>query len=496
MPGTLRRLFHFAGLAMAASASADAAIHVVTPTSNLQSVINAAASGDEIRFEPGLYRTGCLDIFKRLTLTARVPHSAILQGSANAPLSANAGDAAAAACGFNLARRTADGTRIEGLQFQYFRHAIYGKGLANLVIVNNRFVSNFGNGVALRDTADIEIARNAFLDPYLPNDTPGTVEPYWVNPVGVTDAQMDYGVSIYGSLRPRVHHNYFFGVFNQALSFKIANRDAYAGYNTFEGYSLTALFFGQEPSIDATYPEFGLSGWDGGRIVAEGNVFRAVRAEHPGTHALVEYRGRSPLRIRYVNGDVTVRNNIVESGILGFTIECNGSQCPMGTIDVTNNLIVGRVITGDNVAHDIGVCGIDVQPQTTAQVRVFQNTIAWHRFGVCAEGGVLRVQNTEFHRNRERDVRATPDVIDYNNQYTAAGPVLGAHSTNVDPRFYAAPDLRIRTAAVRLTPNRSFSRPFYLTPQSPGATSGSQGLFKGAYPLITTMLFEDNFEVP
>jgi hypothetical protein len=46
---------------------------------------------------------------------------------------------------------------------------------------------------------------------------------------------MDYGVADYGSVAPRVHHNYFRDIFNQTMSFKEDNRDPYAGYNIFEG---------------------------------------------------------------------------------------------------------------------------------------------------------------------------------------------------------------------------------------------------------------------
>jgi hypothetical protein len=475
---------------------ADAAVFQVQPGANLQAVVNSAASGDTVRFAPGVYHTQCIDVFKRLTLVAEQPHTAILQGHVTAPTKANEeGQERPAACGFNVGRRSSDGTRIEGLEFRYFDNAIYVRGMAGLRVIGNRFVSNYGDGIAIRDTDDAQIHGNVFLDPYLPLDEVATLEPLWAGGSGGvyrSDAQMDYGISIYGSLRPRVHHNYFFGVFNQTLSFKNSNRDAYVGYNTFEGYNLTALFFGQEPGSTDSYPEFGLSGWEGGQIVAEKNVFRAVYGLHPGTGTLAVYRANSPIRVRYVDGNVSLRDNVVEIGGFGITVECGLSGCPLGTIELKNNLLAGRGITSDGVVHDIGRCGVQVDAGTTAQVSMFQNTLVHFRTALCAEGGVLDVANTEFFHSLIRAVSGTPASIDYGNHYDS-GPVMGPHSTGLAPNFAGVPDFRVRDAMPTLTPNRGFTEAFHLTTQSPGLYSGRGGTFKGAFPL-TAEMFEDGFE--
>lgn len=475
-------------------AGAGAATITVTPASNLRTVVANAAAGDTLSFAPGDYRvTACIDVTKRLAFVAQTPGTVQLLGSAAAPRSANAGEASATTCALNVYGRGADGLRVEGLTFAYFRIALYIRGVANLTIARDRFVSNFGDGVVLRDTADAEVRENAFLDPYLVDDPPGSVEPWYVEPVGVADAQMDYGISIYGSFRPRVHHNYFFGVFNQALSFKIANRDAYAGYNTFEGFNLTALFFGQEPTIADTFPVFGGSGVDGGRMVAEGNVFRPVRALHPGTHAYAAYRARTPLRVHHVDGTVILRDNVVEASVSGIEIECTSAGCPHGSIELRHNLVQSRVITPDGVTHDIGPCAVQVQAGTPAAVLIDQNTLAWSRYGLCADGGTLDVANVEFFHNLQNDVRGTPAHIDYDNHFRA-GPVLGSHSTLLDPRFAGVPNLQLRTAAETYLPNRTATNAYFLTPTSPGLHSGRNGNYRGAFGLAGDTVFGTGFE--
>ncbi len=69
---------------------------------------------------------------------------------------------------------------------------------------------------------------------------------------------MDYGVTVYGSVAPRVHHNYYRGIFNQTMSLKEGKRDPYAGYNIFEGFNLPALCLGQNVPDNGPYDYAGL----------------------------------------------------------------------------------------------------------------------------------------------------------------------------------------------------------------------------------------------
>jgi hypothetical protein len=267
---------------------------------------------------------------------------------------------------------------------------------------------------------------NEILDPYLAQDTPGTV----TSPPGIADSQADYGVVVYGSLQPRVEHNYFHGVFNQTLSFKEGDWDAYAGYNTFEGSTLTALFFGQNIPHNGPYSFTKLPvDNERGSLVGEYNVFREVYGVRNGAN--VVYYLRSPIRVWHVNGDATLRGNVIEQAQQGVLLECrSGSQagCDAGTTHVTGNTIAGQV-------RDLS--GTVRQVNTSAGVLVFTGlkaatTIDGNAFasvptpvGIFSDG-VSGTPSYTYTANREFSVTPAGANIDLRAATTATDPDLSS----------------------------------------------------------------------
>jgi len=251
---------------------------------------------------------------------------------------------------------------------------------------------------------------NELLDPYLAQDAPATV----TSPPGVTDAQSDYGVVVYGSLQPRVEHNYFFGVFNEAVSFKEGDWDAYAGYNTFEGSALTALFFGQNLPHNGPYSFTKLPvDNERGSLVAEYNVFREVYGTRNG--ASVVYYLRSPIRVWHVDGATTIRGNVIEQAQQGVLLECrSGSQagCDTGTTLLTGNTIAGQV-------RDLS--GTVRQVNTTAGVLVFTGLKA----ATTIDGNVFAMVPKTVGTFTD-GVSGTPTYT-YTNNTEFASPPVGAN---------------------------------------------------------------------
>ena len=331
----------------------------------LSAVVSHASAGDTIELADGVYNGASVTLNRAVRLRAAHQFGAVLVGGPT-PQYANdtgVGDHTGTAISVR-----ASGAVVEGLELRYYDVGIDLDGVANVAIQGNRLVSMYEAGVQVWDTRAAEIRCNEILDPYLAQDVPATV----TSGPGVSDAQDDYGVAVYGSLQPRVEHNYFHGVFNQTLSFKEGNRDAYAGYNTFEGSALTALFFGQNIPHNGPYSFAGLPvDEDRGNIVAEYNVFREVYGIRDG--AKVVYYMRSPIRVWHVDGNTTVRGNVIEQAEQGVMLECrSGSQagCNAGTTRVTGNTIGGRVRdlggTIRQVNTTAGTASLDLRPATPA----------------------------------------------------------------------------------------------------------------------------------
>jgi hypothetical protein len=325
--------------------------------STLSSVVAQASAGDTIELADGIYDRASVTLTKAVRLRAAHQFGAVLVGG---PTPRYANDTSGGSHTGTAISVRASGAVVEGLELRYYDVGIDLDGVANVAVQGNRLVSMYDAGVQVWDTRAAEVRCNEILDPYLAQDAPATV----TSGPGVSDAQGDYGVAVYGSLAPRIEHNYFHGVFNQTLSFKEGNRDAYAGYNTFEGSALTALFLGQNIPHNGPYSFTGLPvDEDRGSIVAEYNVFREVYGIRGG--AKVVYYMRSPIRVWHVDGATTLRGNVIEQAEQGIMLECrSGSQagCNAGTTRLTANTIGGRV-------RDLG--GTIRQVNTTAGALVY-----------------------------------------------------------------------------------------------------------------------------
>ena len=328
----------------------------VGPGDPLQSAVDAASAGDTIELADGTYSRARVNITKAVRLRAAHPFGAVLVGNGT-PRSAN--DTAVGTPTATAVSIRADGAMVEGLEFRYYNVAIAVDDSSNTLVQGNRIVSSYAVGVQLWDTRDSEVRCNELLDPYLADDPVASLTSQ-----SISDAQMDYGVNAYGSIAMRVEHNYFHGVFNQALSFKEGNLDAYAGYNTFDGFNLTALFFGQNIPHNGPYEHTGLPiGPDRGTLVAEYNVFRAAYGIRAG--AKVVYFARSPIRVWHVDATTILRGNVVDSAQQGFLLECRAGDsagCADGTILLQDNTVAGGV---RNLA------GAMTNVNTTAGVLVF-----------------------------------------------------------------------------------------------------------------------------
>jgi hypothetical protein len=307
----------------------------------LQAAVAAATPGDTVLLVDGVYPRASVVLTKPIRLAAAHRYGAVFVGG---PTPRFANDVGLGGHVTTAVAVRASGVAIEGIEFRYYEAAVDVSDVADTLVQFNRIVSTYHAGVQIWDTRNTEVRCNEILDPYLTLDVPATA----TSPPGVVDAQQDYGVMVYGSLQPRVEHNYFFGVFNQTLSFKEGNWDAYAGYNTFEGSALTALFLGQNVPHSGRYVFTGLPiDSERGAIVAEFNVFREVYGVRDG--AKVVYYLRSPIRVWHVNGQVTIRGNVVEQAQQGVLLECRaGPQagCDAGTTRVTGNTFAGQVRDG------------------------------------------------------------------------------------------------------------------------------------------------------
>jgi hypothetical protein len=330
---------------------------IAATPSTLQSAIASASPGDTVELADGTYDRATVTLTKAIRLKAAHRFGAVFVGG---PTPRYANDVGLGSHIATAVAIRASGTAVEGIEFRYYDTGIDLDGVADTLVQGNRILSVYSAGVQVWDTRNTEVRCNEILDPYLAQDPTATV----TSGPSIPEAQADYGVVVYGSLQPRVEHNYFFGVFNQTLSFKEGDWDPYAGYNTFEGSALTALFFGQNIPHNGPYSFTGLPvDNDRGALVGEFNVFREVYGVRAGAN--VVYYVRSPIRVWHVDGSTTLRGNVIEQAQQGVLLECRaGSQagCDAGTTRLTDNTIAGRV-------RDLA--GTVRQVNTTAGVLVF-----------------------------------------------------------------------------------------------------------------------------
>ena len=324
----------------------------VTAGASIQAAVNAASPGDTVLLSDGNYGSQRVSITKRIRLKAASKHGAVLQGQSTEPSSATAGGSGT---GVRLAGVGAAGAMVDGLYLRWHGTGIDVDATGPVTIQNNKIQSALRRGIQVWDARDPMIRCNLIYDPYLPND-PKAQTP--TSTVGPTDAQTGYGLNFYGSMRPKAIHNYFNGVFNQTLSFKEGNLDPVASDNTFEGSKLTALFFGQNGPGNGPYSYTGLPrGPDQGTMVAERNVFRQVRDSRG------VYYMRTPVRVWHIDGDVTLRGNVVESSEqgLGEVPECRvsgdaGCPTPGSTVRLEDNTVSGAVMM-DGTRYQVNTTG-------------------------------------------------------------------------------------------------------------------------------------------
>jgi hypothetical protein len=365
----------------------------------LSSVVAHASAGDTVELADGVYNGASVTLTKPVRLRAAHQFGAVFVGG---PTPRYANDTGLGGHAGTAVSVRASGAAVEGLELRYYSVGIDLDSVANVTVQGNRVVSMYDAGVQVWDTKGAEIRCNEILDPYLAQDAPATV----TSGPGISEAQSDYGVAVYGSLAPRVEHNYFHGVFNQTLSFKEGNRDAYAGYNTFEGSALTALFFGQNIPHNGPYSFTGLPvDEDRGTIVAEYNVFREVYGIRDG--AKVVYYMRSPIRVWHVDGNTTVRGNVIEQAQQGVLLECrSGSQagCNSGTTRLTGNTIGGRVRDLGGTIRQVNVTAgalvyTGLQAQATLDGNVFAqlgNIVGSYSDGVSGTPSLAYTGNREL----------------------------------------------------------------------------------------------------
>jgi hypothetical protein len=360
---------------------------------SIQTAVNSASAGDTVELADGDYGKQSVSVTKAIRLKAHTPGGARLWGTR--PASANSGGTGTAVS------VSGDGIMIDGLDIRYYGTGIGGSGVGLITIQRNRFESNSEQGVSIYDAIRPVVQCNDFRDPYLPDDAAAQSP---TGTPGFSDAQMDYGVQIYGATDPVVSHNYFFGVFNETASFKEGNRNPTASYNTFEGSRYTALFFGQNGITQGPYPHSGLPpDVDNGRITAEFNVFRE------GRDAKGVYYMRTPIRVWHVRAQpLTVTGNVVEVGNQGVVLECDAgpissiSGCGEGTYTLTNNTVGGAVMFDD----------ARVQVNTTACV--LAGPIA--STGITASSHNLKCINTPV-------VQRGPQPVSMTGTQTASDPV-------------------------------------------------------------------------
>jgi hypothetical protein len=311
----------------------------VAPGQSIQQAVNSASAGDTVELADGDYGKQSVVVTKAIRLKARTPGGARLWGAR--PASANSGGDGIAVF------VSGGGIMIDGLDIRYYATGIGGLGVGPITIQRNRIESNSEQGVSIYDAVRPVVQCNDVRDPYLPDDSAAQ------SPTGVPgfdDAQMDYGVQIYGATDPVVTHNYFFGVFNETLSFKEGNRNPTASYNTFEGSRYTGLFFGQNGINNGPYPYSGLpADVDNGRVTAEFNVFRE------GRDAKGVYYMRTPIRVWHVRAHpLTLDGNVVEVGNQGILLECVAGPistitgCGEGSYRLTGNTVGGAVMFDDS----------------------------------------------------------------------------------------------------------------------------------------------------
>ena len=456
------------------------ATHTVVAGGDLQATIDAAQDGDTVEVDPGTWTRVELVIKKRIRLRAKQRHASILLGAEAAPAtSGTASPGGNANIAITVTDAAAAGARVEGFTIRWYKgHGIGVVHTGGVVVEHNVVESCDDQGIWVYDTTDTDVRCNEVRDPYLQN---GVIVPVDETSNANANSHSDYGVQVYGSKSAAVRHNYFFGRFNQTVSFKDGNVGYAITDNTFEGFSLSGVIAGQNLGTESDYPYTSLPpSIDRGPILIAGNVFRPVHALRGAVQ--VEYRANSAIRVAHVDADVEIRDNLVETAFSGIGIECgiNGSAgCPVGTIHVHHNLVNGAVRNlQDQLVHP-GISALRTDSGVTAIVTVDHETNAdlGHPIRNFGTSVPLPITLIEVYQSYEVSSESGTTQITSSNFFPFTGDP-GATNSKVDPRVLGGLGLQLREAKPASEPDRSMAQGYRPEPGAPGDLGG--GKYRGA----------------
>jgi len=376
---------------------------------------------------------------------------------------------------------------VEGIEFTNYDTGIgISRASTHVTVRRCIFRNNHGRGIILygnshspTDSHHHLFTENQFLDYVVPGQ-PKLAESH-VTPSGHLHDTQDYGLQLYFSTHVMATHNYFYGLHNQALSFKKLMFDSVAAHNVFEGFQFSALYIGQNDDSD----EEGYLRC--ARIIAEGNVFRPT----------LGYRAKRAICVANVS-DAIVRNNFIDS-IYGDHCALQIAANSTGT-KVYGNLIINVREPAMEVA--------------TGECEIFNNTIAGCDEALNLYAGANPVlRNNIFYRNKmqvkltpapdyqegtEHKTRRFPDgrvwtwradpakkpVFEHNNWFPD-WEGKGASDISVEPRFVGPfAELRLGEISPKFVPDFERAQAYRLAKDSPCIDKGVKvGLpFVGAAP--------------
>ncbi len=261
---------------------------------------------------------------------------------------------------------------IEGIEFMNYDTGIsISRASTHITVRGCIFRNNHGRGIILygnikspTDSHHHLFTENQFLD--------------YVEPDKPHDTQ-DYGLQLYFSTHVRATHNYFYGLHNQALSFKKLMFDCVAADNVFEGFQYSALYIGQNDDSD----EEGYLRC--ARIIAERNVFRPTRG----------YRTKRAICVANAS-DAIVRYNFIDS--------IYGDHCALQiAANSTGTKVYGNLI--------INVRNEPAMEVASSDCEIYHNTISGCDEALNIYSGANPVlRNNIFYNNWKQVVVLQPRV--------------------------------------------------------------------------------------
>ncbi len=315
--------------------------HLVAAGGDIQAAINSANAGDTITLADGTWTGVHLTINKMIRLMALNPLGARLQGYTQPT---NGTDNGITVTGSNAA-----GSFIQGLDVSWYGNcSIRVMHTGNVLVSGCKMESSGGVGIMAYDAVDVVVYGNYFHDPYLAGMVPTLVDDAtntkW--DFNNTFVLMNYGFQAYGTVHTQVLQNYFYGQFNQNISFKEGNRDYTVQNNILEGFTGSGIICGQNLASYGPYAYSGQPvGNDTGTLHIVGNIFRPVVGLQLGQ--LAEYRAGGAIRMGHLNqSTVHVSSNIVEAAITPLSVEMGMNSSaggPTGTLYSDHNIFNGNI---------------------------------------------------------------------------------------------------------------------------------------------------------